>query len=84
MERKKDVSVATSSENDRVGGVGGDGSGVQIADDNAFGVTIDLHEIEHFGARVHFHSTFMDLFLKSLVATDEELLAGLAARIEGA
>ena len=62
----------------------GDSAGGQIAHHDALGVAIDKHQIQHFVARIHGHSTLVDLLFQPLIATDEKLLAGLAAGIKRA
>ena len=81
---EKDVAVAAGGEDDGVRRVGGDGAGVQVADDDALGVAVDEHEVEHLGARIHFHAALVDFLFERLIAADEQLLPGLAAGVEGA
>ena len=45
-------------------------------------MTVDKHEIEHLGLRKHLHRAGSDLAAERLVAAEEKLLAGLAARIK--
>jgi hypothetical protein len=82
--QEKDVAVAAGCEDHRIGRVGADHTGSQIADDDAFGVAVDQDEVEHFGAGVHFHAAFMDFLFERLVAADEQLLTGLAPSVKGA
>ena len=79
----ENVSVSAGGEDDGVGGVGTDFTGDEVADDDAFGLAVDDDEVEHLGAGVHGDSAFRDFLFESLVATDEELLSGLAAGVEG-
>ena len=81
---EEDIAVAAGCQNNRIRRVAGDRAGIQIADNDALRVAIDLHEIEHLGARKHFHSALVDFLFQSLIAADQELLAGLAAGVEGA
>jgi hypothetical protein len=46
----EDVSVSAGGENDGVGGVGSDFAGDEVADDDAFGLSVDDDEVEHLGA----------------------------------
>jgi hypothetical protein len=59
-------------------------AGDQVADDDAAGLAVDDDEVEHLGAREHLHRAGADLALERLVGAEEELLAGLAAGVEGA
>ena len=45
---------------------------------------VDHDEIEHFGLRKHLHGAGGDLPAKRLISAEQELLAGLAARIKRA
>ena len=47
-------------------------------------MAVDHHEVEHLGARVHRHRALGDLLFERLVGAEQQLLAGLPARIEGA
>ena len=62
----------------------GDFSCAEIAHHDALGVSIDYDEVKHLGARVHGNSSFLNFFFEGLITADEELLAGLAAGVEGA
>ena len=44
----------------------------------------DDDEVEHLGAREHLHAAARDLLLERLVRAEQQLLAGLAARVERA
>ena len=79
-----DVAVAARAQDDGVGKVGGDGAGHQVAGDDAAGLAIDHDEVEHLGARMHGDGAGMDLAFERLVGAEQQLLAGLAAGIEGA
>ena len=78
----KNVSVTAGRENNRIASEHFDLSGAQIASDDSFGVTIDNHEIEHFGLRKHLHRAGGDLAAKRLITTEQQLLAGLTARVK--
>ena len=45
-------------------------------------MAIDNHQIEHLGLRKHLHRAGGDLAAKRLVAAEQKLLAGLAARVK--
>ena len=45
---------------------------------------VDDDQVEHLGARVHLHGARVDLPLERLVGAEQQLLAGLAARVERA
>src|SRR5207253_8740718 len=62
----------------------GDFAGNQVAHNDALGMTIDYHQVEHFGAREHLDRAETDLPAERLVSAEEQLLSGLAARIKGA
>ena len=80
-----DVAVAAGGEQDGVGGVRLDLAGDQIAgDDDPARPAVDDDEVEHLGARVHLDIAGADLPLERLVGAEQELLAGLAAAVEGA
>jgi hypothetical protein len=60
-------------------------AGDEVAHDDAAGVAVDDDEVEHLGARcVHLHAARADLRDQRLVGAEQELLAGLAAGVEGA
>ena len=82
--KEKDIAVAAGRKDHRVGGMTADFAGLEITHDDAFGMTADEHEIEHLGARVHFDATLFDFLFESLIASDEQLLSGLAAGVKGA
>jgi hypothetical protein len=79
-----DVAVAAGAQDDRVGKVRGDGAGDQVAGDDAAGLAVDDDEVEHLRARVHGDGAGMDLAFERLVGAEQQLLAGLAAGVEGA
>ena len=82
--QEEDVAIAAGGEDHGVGRVGLDLAADHVADDDALGVAVDQDDIEHLGPREHLHAALVDLFLQGLVAPDQELLAGLAAGVEGA
>ena len=81
---KVGITVAARGENHRVTRVAADFAGDEVAHDDALGVAVDDHEIEHLGLRVHLDHAEGDLAFQGLVRTHQKLLAGLAARVEGA
>ena len=56
----------------------------EVAGDDAAGLAVDHDEVQHVRARVHFHRAEADLAFEGLVGAEKELLAGLAAGVEGA
>ncbi len=79
-----DVAVAAGAQDDRVGKVGADGAGDQVARDDAAGLAVDDDQVEHLGAGIHGDGAGVDLAFKRLVGAEQQLLAGLAAGVEGA
>ena len=80
----EDVAVAAGGENDGVGHVDFDLAVVETARDDAAGLAVDDDEVQHVHARVHLHGAEADLPFEGLVGAEKELLAGLAAGVEGA
>ena len=80
----KNVSVSPGGEDHRIGGVRGDCTGDEITNDDAFGVSVYDHKIEHLVASVHFDTAFRDFLGEGLIASDQELLTGLAAGVKSA
>src|SRR6516225_522556 len=80
----EDVAVTAGGQDDGIAHVDFDFAVVEVAGDNAAGLAVDDDEVQHVHARIHFHSAEADLALERLVGTEEELLASLAARVEGA
>ena len=79
-----DVAVATRRQHHGVAGVAVDLSGHQVAGDDAHGHPVVDDQVEHLGAGEHLHFAGGDLLLQGLVGAEQELLAGLAAGVEGA
>ena len=79
-----DVAVAASGEDDGVGEMHAELAGDEIAGDDAAGLAVDDDEVEHLGARDHGDLAGVDLALEGLIGAEQKLLAGLAARVEGA
>ena len=80
----KDVAVAAGGQHHRVARIRADRAGPQVAGDDAAGLAVDHHEVEHFGVRVHRHGAGGDLTLERLVGPQQQLLAGLAAGVKRA
>ena len=58
--------------------------GHHVADHDAAGLAVDHDQLEHLVPGVHRHRAGGDLALQRLVRADQQLLAGLAAGVEGA
>ena len=80
----EDVAVAAGGQHHRVRRPGLDGARHHVAGDDAARAAVDDHHLEHLVARVHLHLAQPDLALQRLVGAQQELLARLAARVEGA
>ena len=80
----EDVAVAARREDHRVGHVRLDRAGHHVAHDDATRLAVDDDELEHLVALVHRHAAARDLLLERLVCAEQQLLAGLPARVEGA
>ena len=81
---EEDVAVAAAGEHDDVGEVGLDLAGDHVAHDDAAGAAVDHDQLDHLVAGVGLHRAGGDLALEGLVGADQQLLAGLAAGVEGA
>ena len=79
-----DVAVAAGAQHHRIGDVRFDFAGDQVARDDAAGVAVDHHQVQHLVRGIHLHLAGADLPLQRLVSAQQQLLAGLAARVEGA
>src|SRR5271157_2045817 len=80
----EDVAVAAGGQDDGVGDVDFNFAVVERAGDDAAGLAVDDDEVQHVHARVHFDGAETDLAFEGLVGAEKELLAGLAAGVEGA
>ena len=76
--------VSAGREDDGVRDVALEGSRREVARDDAARLAVNDDEIEHFPAGEQLHRLLVDLPHQRLVGADEKLLAGLAARVEGA
>ena len=81
---EEDVAVATAGEDHYVGEVGLELAGDHVAHDDAAGAAVDDDQLDHLVAGVGLHGAGGDLALERLVGADQQLLAGLAAGVEGA
>ena len=81
--QEEHVAVAAGRQHHRVGEVGLDLAGHQVPDDHAAGPAVDHDQLEHLVPAVHGHGAGGDLALQGLVRADQQLLAGLAAGVEG-
>ena len=78
----ENIAVAAGREHDRVGRDVVDLTSPQISGDDALGVSIHNHDVEHFGLGKHLHRAGRDLPAKRLITAEQKLLAGLAARVK--
>ena len=81
---EEDVAVAAAGEHHDVGEVGLQLAGDHVAHDDAAGAAVDDDQLDHLVAGVGLHGAGGDLALERLVGADQQLLAGLAAGVEGA
>ena len=79
-----DVAVAAGGEHHGVGGIALEVAGDEVADDDAAGAAVDHHELHHLAALVQAHRAAGNLAGEGAVGTQQQLLARLAAGIEGA
>ncbi len=80
----EDVAVAAGGEDDRVREVGVDPARDQVPGHDAAGPSVHDDQVQHLGARVQFHVSRGDLPGQRLVGAEQQLLARLAAGVEGA
>ena len=80
----EDRAVSAGGQDHGVGLVALDLAGHQFAGDDAAGLAIDDHQVQHLVAREHGHRAGGDLAAQGTVDAQQELLAGLAAGVEGA
>ena len=81
--QEEHVPVAAGGQHHRVGEVGLDLPGHQVADHHAAGPAVDHDQLEHLVPAVHGDGAGGDLALQRLVRADQQLLPGLAAGVEG-
>ena len=77
-----DVAVSAGREQDGVTVVPLDQTRDEVTRDDPAGLAVDDDQIEHLLPRVHLDLAGGDLLAHCLVGTEEELLAGLSARVE--
>ena len=82
--QEEDVAVAARAEQDGVPCVGLDFTGDQVAGDDAPGFAVHQHQVHHFMAGEHFNVSLGHFLFQGLVGAQQELLARLAACVEGA
>ena len=70
--------------NHRIRRVGADLTRDEVANHDAFGMSVDDDQVEHFRAWKHFNSSQADLTLQGLISPKQQLLASLAASVKGA
>src|SRR5690606_9197688 len=80
----EDVVVAAGGEDDGVAGVTVELAGDEVAGDDALGHAVDHDEVNHLVLGDELDRAGTDLLGERGVGTEEELLAGLAAGVEGA
>src|ERR1700719_3586879 len=78
----KNVSVSASREHNRVACELLDLPGAQAAGDDSLCLTLDNHEIEHFGLRKHLDRAGRDLAAKGRITSEQQLLPSLAAGVK--
>ena len=81
--QEEHVAVAAGGQHDRVGQVRLDLAGDHVADDDAARPAVEDDQVEHLVAGVHLHGPGRDLPLQRLVGAEQQLLARLAAGVEG-
>lgn len=79
----EDVAVAATCEDHGVREVRVDLPGDQVAGHDAAGPSVHDDQVEHLGARVHLDVACGDLPAECLVGAEQQLLARLAAGVEG-
>ena len=80
----EDVDITAGGEDDGIPPVALDLAGDEVAGGDPFGITVTDNEVEHLAAGVELDRAGFDLAGEGLVSAQEELLAGLAAGVEGA
>ena len=81
---EKDVAVAAGGQHHGVGLVTRQVARHQVARNDAVRLPVDDHDIDHLAAGMHRDSSPPDFLLQCAERTQQELLAGLAAGVEGA
>ncbi len=78
------VAVPAGAERDRVRRPRLDRAGGEVAGHDARGAAVLHDEVEHLAPGVQLHRAAVDLVRERLVGAEQQLLAGLATRVEGA
>ena len=82
--KEEDVAIATTGQDDRVGDVRLDLAGDQVTRNNAASASAGDDQLEHLVADELLHGASGHLTFQRLVGADEQLLTGLATRVERA
>jgi hypothetical protein len=77
-----DVPVPAGAQHNGVADVAFQLPGHQIAGDDAAGLAVDDHQVEHFPAGKHFHLAQRDLPHLGLIRPQQQLLASLPLAVE--
>ena len=80
----EDVHVAAGRQHHGVADVAAQLAADQVADRDALGLAVHHHQVQHLGAGEHLDRAEADLAGEGRVGAQQELLAGLASRVEGA
>ena len=80
--KEEHVAITAGGQNDRIARMTRYFTGRQIAHNDALGMAVHQHDVQHFRARIHLHAALGDFLFQRLVATDQQLLPGLAAGIK--
>src|SRR5438477_438005 len=78
----ENVSITSGGKHNRVPGEPLNFASAQAAGDDAFGMSIHQHQVEHFGLRKHLDRAGLDLAAKRLVTTKQQLLSSLTPGVE--
>ncbi len=81
---EEDVAVPAGGEHHRVRGERRDRAGDEVPGDDPAGAPVLRHEVEHLGAGVQLDVAEVHLASERLVGAEQQLLAGLTARVERA
>ena len=81
--KEEHAAITTGGEQHGITGIALDFASHHIAHHDTLGVAVDHHQVHHFGAGVHLDVALADFLLHSLVGTQEQLLTGLTAAVEG-
>ena len=79
-----DIAIATCGQHDGMGGIALEITSDKVAGDDAACAAVDNDEFHHLVAFMQFDTAAGNLTAQRTVGTEEELLAGLAAGVEGA